>query len=202
MLKRLLKVLILPLMVIALASPAWAGGINVIFDPDPPTPPGGPTEGNTPYLLYTDGPYTVTWETCTMPPLPNGSPLVGDAACLGFTNDTGASIEGLNISFTVSGPLVGLSLTCSNADSFLATNNCGDYAAPLTSGETVTLSFTGMNYVPPNYSIYIAVQNTGGGDINSFPDSNVTLPAYDPSTLMLVGTGMAFLALGALRRTA
>jgi len=203
MLKQVLKVMIVPIVLIALASPVWAGGLGITLDPDPP-PPGG---GTNLYYLTSEGPFTVTWQNCaTEPsgPLPTGSALSGDIACLGFANDTGADISSLTLQFTVTSALNGLTLTCANdpGDTYLAANNCSDYGT-LTTGELVSLTFNAPVDVPPNYDFYFGVTSTDSGvTMSDIPTATLALPTYDPSTLVLLATGMAFLAMGAFRRTA
>jgi len=202
MLKQVLKVLIVPVVLVALASPVWAGGLGITLDPSP-APPGG---GTNLYYLTTEGPFTVSWQNCAVEPsgpLAVGSPLAGDIACLGFANDTGADISSLTLQFTVTSVLNGLTLTCANdpGDNYLAANNCSDYGT-LTTGEFVSLTFNAPIDVPPNYDFYFGVTSTAPLTISDIPDTGLSLPTYDPSTLVLLATGMAFLAMGGLRRTA
>ena len=208
MLKQVLKVMIVPVVLISLASPVWAGGLGITLDPSP-APPGG---GANDYQLYTEGPFTVSWQPCTTSnpsnpppygPLPTGSLLIGDVACLGFVNDTGADISSLTLQFTVTSALNGLTLTCSNdpGDTYLAANNCSSYGT-LSTGEFVSLTFNAPVDVPPNYDFYFGVTSTAPLTLSDIPDTGLSLPTYDPSTLMLLATGMAFLAMGTLRRTA
>jgi len=218
MLKQVLKVLIVPMVVLALASPAWANGLGVVFDPVP-QPPGGGTGLYD--VIPPGGPFSVTWQSCNtvlqsppgvIPPSGPGSELSsanGYVACLGFANYTGGDISSLTLSFVASGALDGLTLSCSNADAYLATNNCSSYSSPLTDGETVTLTFTGPLNIPPVTDFFFGVCGTDStGACNSdtgvtgMPDSTIWVPTYDPGTLVLLATGMAFLGLGGLRRTA
>ena len=197
--------------VLALAVPAWANNLNTIIDPIP-SPAGG---GQNLYYLTSNGPWSVSWQTCNsvlgtppgpLPPSGPGSEFIGDPACLGFANYTGAGISNLSLVFTVSGALDGLTLTCSNADSYLGTNNCASYSSPLTDGEVVALTFSAPTVVPVNYDFFFAVTTTdsNGNPITipgfSMPDSGILLPTYDPSTLVLLATGLGLLGLGGVRR--
>ena len=209
--KQALKVMVLAVVLVAFTSPAWANGLGIVFDPGPPSPPGG---GTNLYYLETGGPYTVSWQTCAvepsgpLPPSGPGSGFIGDPACLGFANYTGNQISTLTLQFTVGGALDGLTLSCSNTDSYLATNNCSSYSSPLTDGEMVTLVFTGPVNVPPVTDFFFAAVTTdsNGNPITipdfSMPDSTLTVPAYDPSTLVLLTVGIAMLGMCGIRRYA
>ena len=203
---KVLKVLAVVAVLSALAVPASANNLNVIFDPLPPQPSGG---GTGLYSLKTEGPFTVVWQACSIDngPLPTGSTLVGDVACLGFANQTGANIYSLDLTFeaTTANGLAGLTLNCMNdpGDTYLSTNNCSTIGT-LTDGEWVTMNFMAPDFVPPNYDFYFGVTATDdeGNPINipGMPDSTIALPTNDPSTLMLLASGIGLLALCAVRR--
>jgi len=207
---KVLKLCLGMAIVLALAAPAWANNINVIFDPTEPAPGGG--TGLYYILPGNNITWSVSWQGCTaapggvLPPMGPGSEFIGDPACLGFANYTGGDISGLNLTFTVSGALDGLTLTCSNTDSYLGNNNCASYSSPLVDGQSVTLSFTGPVNVPTLMDFFFAVTTTDdqGNPITipgfSMPDSDLTVPTFDPSTLVLLLAGLGLLGLFGLRR--
>lgn len=201
MLKQVLKLLGVLAVLLALATPASAGGLGVVFDP---TPPGG---GTNLYYLQTNGLYSVSWQPCAIEPsgpLPVGSDLLTDGAvaCLGFANDTGAAIASLNLIFTVSSALNGFTLTCSTPDPYLSNNNCAAYSSGLTTGEVVDLSFTATgpsNEVPANYDFYFGLTGISSSVV---PPVEIQVPTYDPGTLVLLIVGIAMLGMAGIRRVA
>ncbi len=203
MLKLTLKLAFVLVVMLLLAGQASASNVVVTFDPDPPQPPGG---GTNLYYLTQNGLFSVSWQTCAVEPtgvLPSGSTLLGDTACLGFANDTGAAIPDVQFTFTVTSGMNGATLSCSNDDPYLSINNCASYGT-LTSGETVTLDFlatSASNDVPIDYDFYLGL---GGSAVsaNDLPQVEVQVPTYDPSTLILLLAGMSALAVAGIRRTA
>ena len=204
MLKQVLKVMIVPVVLLALASPAWAGGLTVIFDPLIPPPP--PSSG--PYYIVTPtgGPYTVSWSDCSAFGLQYTAPalytyLMNNAgssptACMGFMNGTGATINFLDLNITTS---VSQPVTCTTLDQTLNNSEC----VQNTPGELDFFGTLGIpySYPPPTGTgltqFFFAEIGVSASDIST----TVQVPSYDPSTLMLLATGMAFLAMGGLRRT-
>jgi len=177
-------------MMLVLASPAWAGGINIIFDP-PPTLPTGQLD-----VITGPGPFSVSFGSCTTnPAIP--TQLQGYAGCMAFLNETGAAIGDINLQFVVpdDSPLIGQTLACTSLDTFLSTNTCGD-AGTLQAGQTVSIDFLGGTQIP-NFGAFFFAE-----DSLSLPPLDIAVPAYDPSTLVLVGAGMAVMAMMAARRTA
>jgi len=201
---KLLRFLILPLLVLAMSSPAWADDLNIIFDPPdtPVTPPSGSfydlTAGNYIFML--------TWVSCSSPGVPMG--FSGDDACMILANDTGAPITQLNILFTVNDALAGLmqTLNCSYpmGNTFLSSNNCGMVTGDLTSGETVAVSFFDGDYIPPStdFSTSFFYLAETGVPLADLPVFGVTVPTYDPSTLVLLLAGMTMLGMYGIRRYA
>lgn len=202
MLKQVLGALIVLVVVLAVPSPASAGGLGVIFDPIPSLGCGANQDL---FCLVNNGAYSFNWQNCAVEPsgvLPTNSPLIGDAACVGVANDTGGPIASVWLSFTVTPALNNLQLTCSYADPFLSNNNCAVYSGGLTTGEQVTLTFTATgpsNDVPANTNFYFGL--TGISSSNA-PPAGIQVPTYDPNTLVLLAVGIAVLAMGGVRRVA
>jgi hypothetical protein len=186
---RLLAILAFAL---AIASPAWADDINIIFDPTPAT------IGSLNLIQQAGTTYSVNWVPCTSPGVPAG--LQGDEGCLLFLNQTGAPITDLSITFVVTAALNGQSFVCTNApgDTHLSTNTCN---GTLQTGETVTAEFSGGQSVGDEMAFFIA-ENSGGTPLDQLPTVDLDIPDFDPSTLTLLATGMALMAAGAIRRMA
>jgi len=186
---RLLAVLVT---LVALASPAWAGSINIIFDPPPTLPVGtldiiGPNMGST---------FSVEFGSCTTnPAIPEA--LQGYAGCLAFLNETGAPITNINLAFTIpsGSPLIGQTLNCTSLDTFLSSNTCSA-AGILAEGQMVSVDFNGGDAIP-NYGAFFFAE-----DSLSLPPLNVSVPAYDPNTLVQLAAGIALMAAFAVRRSA
>jgi len=202
MLKQACKLLIVPLALLAFASPTWANGLGVILDP-PSTPVVLPTGS---FYDITPGNFLflVTWGSCSQPGMP--SAFSGDAGCMILANDSGGPITSLSLIFTVNGALDGLDLSCTNplGDPHLSSNTCSDLSGPLVSGDTVDVTFFGGTPIPgstPLNTSFFYIAETGV-PYTSLPMFGVSVPTYDPSTLVLLATGMAFLAMGAFRRAA
>jgi hypothetical protein len=198
MVKLVWKALFVFALLLVMGSPAWAGKINVMLDPVS----GG---GNYPYyLLPGNGASLISWQSCTGPPptgpLPTagpGSEFLGDAACLAFTNYSGGNILSLNLTIDIpaGSPLIGDTIQCSNEDSFL-TYNCGT----ITIGPgPLTLTFAGGSPVEPGDTIFIGETTSDG---NTLPNPMVSMPSYDPSTLVLLAAGIGMLAMCGVRRYA
>lgn len=192
MLKQVSRMVVVSAVLLALASPAWAGNINVIFDP---FPPGG---GSNLYLLPSNGPWNVNWQSCSFPPVPSYSPAFGADACLAFANDTGGTINDFSITFVVPSALNGDTVSCSSPDNALAVNNCGSIGT-LSTGQTLTLEFSGMPGIPLNYDFYIGET---GANLSDLPPTMVQIPTHDPNTLVLLMAGMSMLAVAGIRRMA
>jgi hypothetical protein len=189
MFKRLVA-LVVPLLMLALAAPAWADDINIIFDPTP-------AEQGTFYLIQQPFvTYDVSWGSCTQNGVP--SALQGDAACMLFINQTGAPLGNLNLTFTVNNALAGQTITCTNTDSFLTGNNC-TAAGTLTLNETVTVNLFGGSAVPDEMAFFIA---ENGVTLSNLPPLTFEVPTHDPNTLVLLVAGVAMLAMCGLRRYA
>jgi len=197
MLKQIFKVVMVAGLLLTVASPALAGSINLMLDPIT----GG---GNDPYyILPGAGSSPITWQSCTampsgpLPPAGPGSEFIGDAACLVITNYTGGSIFDLKLTFMIptGSPLIGDTLTCSNEDSYL-TANCGTITIE---AGTMSLTFSGGTPVPALDTIVFGETSTDG---NLLPNGSVSVPTYDPSTLILLLAGMSMLAVAGTRRTA
>jgi len=200
MLKQVLKVMFVPVVLLALASPAWAGSAGtIIFDPPIPLP-----SGVFGVISIPGATYNASWGSCTQSGVPSDlqaeleslagtSSVPSDSGCILLINETGAPISYETLSITLPGVT---SLTCLSIDSFLTSNNC---PSTVSGTETVTLNFTGGTPVPELSGFIIAEL---GLDPSGLPPAGIMVPTYDPSTLMLLATGMAFLAMGAVRRVA
>jgi len=194
MLKQVSRTLIVFAVLLALASPAWANSVNVILDD--PTPVGG---GGSPYQLLTTGPYSVAWQSCGNPPVPIYEPASTYTDCLALLNNlnTGGPITTFELMITVPTALNGDTLSCLNPDG--TTNNCGTIG-PLVAGNTVTLTFSGLD-IPINTEFFVGLS---GPDVTTsdVPNPTVSLPTNDPSTLVLLAVGMGMLAMCGARRFA
>lgn len=187
---KILRFLALPILAMALAAPAWADDVNIVFDPTP-------AELGSFYLVQAPGvDYSVAWGSCSQNGVP--SALSGDDACLLFINQTGAPIDELNLTFTVNEALVGQTISCTNTDSSLTGNDCAA-AGTLTLGETVTISLYGGTAIPNESAFFIA---ENGVDLADMPGMGIDVPTHDPSTLVLLLAGMAVLGICGVRRYA
>ncbi len=204
MLKQVLKIMIVPVVLLVLASPAWAGGLGVIFD-DPVN--GGGTGsyvlpyGSTP--VYT----TMTWQSCTAQytntadgPVPIYEPAAGSgteanayAECLAITNNTDTNITSMSLILTDPGVDTVSCLVEASSTGFSCTST--------DVGGVVTLNFSGIPGFGNNTEIFIGV-GAPGDDVSNLGEPTLALPTYDPSTLVLLASGMALLAMGGLRRMA
>jgi hypothetical protein len=187
MLKQVLRVVIVSALVLAVASPAWAGTINVILDD--PTTGGG-------YLSYflpygSSNPYNMVWQNCTgysaTSPVPPDEAAAGYKDCLAITNNTDSAITNLILTIPDTG---GDTFLCSVSGSVT-----GFGCSSSTAGGVVTLDFVGLPGFLNNTEIYIGV---GLPDqvVTDLGNPTVYVPTYDPSTLVLLAVGMAMLAMG------
>ena len=175
----------------ALASPAWAGSINIIFDPQPPQ------VGNF-YIIDQQGVgFQVAWGSCSQAGVPQA--LQGDDACMLFINESGAPITDINLTFTVpndpGNPLIGSEFSCTSLDAFLSSNSCP--GGTLQAGQTVTADFFGGMSVG-NFSAFFLAEN--GIPVDDLPPGSVQAAAFDPNTMAQLAAGMALLAAFAMRR--
>ena len=133
MLKQVLRITILSAVVLAVASPAWAGTINVMLD-DPIFGTGGPNL----YQIYPGAsPTLLSWQGCGSPPVPSGEGVYGYTDCLAFANDTNTYLTTFEIMIPIPTALAGDSFDCALTGP-LTLNNCSSIA-PLVAGTTVTL---------------------------------------------------------------
>ena len=192
MLKQVLKVLIVSLMMLAVASPAWAGAINVILDD--PTLGGGPLAYFLPF--NSSNPYNMVWQTCSgaNSPVPSYEPASGYQDCLAIVNNTGFAITNLELTLTV--PSGFDSAPCLVSDS-----TTGFGCTSTIAGGILTLDFVGLPGFINNTEIYIGV-GLPGEDVTGIGNPSASVPTYDPSTLVLVLTGMAVLGICGVRRYA
>jgi hypothetical protein len=191
MLKQALKVMIVSAVLMAVASPAWAGTINVILD-DPTA--GG---GNLAYFLPfgSSSPYNLVWQTCSgaNSPVPGYEPAAGFLDCLAIVNNTGNAITNMILTIPDSGP-----------DSFLCSVSgsiTGFGCSSSTGAGVVSLDFVGLPGFTNNTEIYIGV-GLPGQTVTGLGNPTLYVPTHDPSTLVLLAVGMAMLAMGGVRRYA
>jgi len=205
MVKQVLKAAIVIAVLLTVASPAWAGSINVILDD--PTVGGGPLAYFLPY--GSNSPYSMTWQSCggypTTGPVPPNEPAAGYLNCLAIVNNTGTAITDLI-----------LSIPDSSADTFLCSVSgftTGFSCSASSSGGIETLEFTGIPGFLNNTEIYIGVgcaasnpavgcTDTGTQNVSGLGNPTVLVPTYDPSTLVLLMAGMSMLAMASIRRYA
>lgn len=138
-------------------------------------------------------------------PNPDGQGCPADQAvsssdlCAAFYNETGVTLTSIELQFTVAdvtnNPLIGQSIGCtSGGTSLFAANNCSDYSS-LTSGEMVTLFFTGGNW-SPDATLFLDLSSLPGSTGPSdFGNPSVTVGVPEPSSLLLLVAGLGFLAL-------
>lgn len=195
---RFVKVLVVPALLLFLASTASADDLNIIFDPSFVVQDVNST------TIGGAGPITVSWQTCA-PGVPAGQPQIYNAAgCLYFYN-AGPAITHLILTFVVPpepsyNPTVWTGITCIVLDSTLPSTNC---PSSIVTGQTVTLDFIGTTGIPTGAFFYIAENDSNGGvKPADMPAFTVLVPTYDPSTLTLLATGIGLLALGGMRRYA
>jgi len=206
MLKQVLKALMVVAVLLAVASPAWAGGINAILD-DPTS-----SLGTSAYSLApgTSGPYSIPqWDQCSpYPPVPGGpggEPASGYELCLALINNTESNITNLMLNIPDSNPDTFTCIVSGASTGF----GCSVSSAP----GMVTLDFVGIPGFQYNTEIYIGVgcaatnaadgcTGTGTQDVTGVGLPTITTPTYDPSTLVLLAVGMAMLAIGGVRRYA
>jgi hypothetical protein len=196
MLKQVLKMVVVPVVLLALASPVWAGTVTSILDD--PTLGGGTGAYFLPY--GSSSPYNMVWQNCTgyptnSPVLPT-EPAAAYQDCLAIVNNTGANITTLQLYMTLPPGLTGDSFPC-----LVSASSTGFSCTETVNGGTLGLVFTGIPGFGNNTEIYIGV-GASGEDVTNLGNPEVLVPTYDPSTLVLLASGMAFLAMGAFRRTA
>ena len=185
---KLLRFLALPLLVLAMSSPAWADDINIIFDPSTPQ------VGNF-YLIQDDSTtYEVAWGSCSQNGVPTA--LQHDQGCLLFINETGQTLTDVTLSFTVNSALNGQTIACTSTDGSLSGSTCAA-AGTLVTGNDVTIDL--YTSVLNNSAFFVAENGVDPGDL---PPLDVQVPTYDPSTLVLMLAGMALLGVCGVRRFA
>jgi hypothetical protein len=196
MLKQVLKVMIVPLVLLALASPAWAGGAGtIILDPPISLPP-----GMFGIISIQGADYSAAWGSCTQAGVPMSlqteletlagtSSVPSDSGCVLLINETGAAITDVTLTITL--PDVS-TLQCLSIDPALTNNTC-----PSSISGPVTVDFSGGQPIPDLGGFIIAEL---GEDPTTLPPLGIVAADYDPSTLVLLAAGMAFLAMGAVRR--
>jgi len=156
--------------------------------------------------------YDVTWTGCGLAQLINYSAFQNSTACIYFVNLTGAPITTLDFSFNdtgIPGPF-----SCISADSYLT--NCSESQ----SGSEVTMDYSGGTSIPftsPIPTIFIfglgnlpsdcgascpppITPGLANQDFSAVTGANV--PTYDPSTLVLLASGIGLLGLCAYGRRA
>ena len=187
-----IRFLILPMLLLAMAAPAWADDINIIFDPMP-------AELGTFYLIQSPGTvYDVSWGSCTQSGVP--SALQGDQGCMLFINQLpdNATITQLNLTFTPNAALAGQTIMCTNLDAYLNGNDCADAGELMNNGIPVTVSFYGLG-VPNEMAFFIA---ENGVAYQNLPPVEIEVPTHDPGTLVLLLAGIALLGMCGVRRYA
>ncbi len=185
---KMFRFLVLPLLLMAMAAPAWADDISIIFDPSPPLV-------GTFYLIQTPGlNYEVSWGSCTQ----NGVPaaLQGDQGCMLFLNETGAPITELTLTFMVNSFLAGQTIACSSTDGSLTGDTCAAAGTLVLNTMATVELYTSV----PNYSAFFIAEN--GVVSSDLPPLDAQVPTYDPSTLVLLLAGMAMLGVCGVRRYA
>ena len=203
------RFVVLPLLLLAMAAPAWADDINIIYDPV--SVPAGTFNGA--YLLLVQGQdYSVTWGSCNpsvntamtfattlLSYIAANNPTNAPTGCMAFINGTGAPFG--QLSLTITGPDIPseTSTLCQSLDAFLVNATC---TGTLSNG-MVTVTFSGGMEVPPSTQNSLSVFYLGeiGVDPNAIT-ADATVPTHDPSTLVLLLAGMTMLGMCGVRRYA
>jgi len=204
---KLLRFLALPLLVLAMSSPAWADDINIIFDPVQ----GIPFDGG--YLINQQGVnYTVTWGSCDPSVntslalatdfttfMANNTPAGMKSGCLAFVNGTGAPITEVDLTIVSNGLSNDNETFCQSIDVYLTNATC---TGSLSEGG-VTLTFNGGSSIPPSTQTMASMFFIGEIGVDpSLITTDVSAPTYDPSTLVLLLVGMTILGMYGMRRYA
>jgi hypothetical protein len=204
-----LRFLVLPLLMLALAAPAWADDINIIFDPVP-----AGTYNGAFVLLVQGTDYSVMWGSCD--PTVNSSmmfatdllnyiasnnPTNAPTGCMAFINGTGGPITELDLTIMAGSNIGDTSTLCQSLDAYLTNVTCTGVLNM--AGDMVTLTFTGGLAIPPSTQNSLSTFYLGeiGVDPNAIT-ADVTVPTYDPSTLVLLLAGMTMLGMYGVRRYA
>jgi len=200
MLRQVLKAVILTAVLLTFTSSAWAGGLGVIFDPVLV-----PDSFTGYYDITQVGvPYTgAVWSSCAFAQSryvgQPTDPFADATGCMYFVNDTGVPITDLNISFDYTG-LTTQSFGCTFPDNTLSGNPC---PTSISTG-TIPLEFDGGNPIPPSTPLNLELFIVGltGADPSAFVPDSLQVPTHDPSTLLLLASGIGLLGLCSFRRAA
>jgi len=198
---RLLKFLVVSTLALLFgAGSALADDPTVIFDPMAVPI----TMGTLTYYDITQVgvEYTgLTWldSNCAFATSRGLSQFDGAAGCMYFVNDTGMPVSDLLFTFNVDSAAAG-SLNCIYVDNTLDSPNC---PSTIPAG-MVTLEFNGGNPIPPSTptTLELFIIGFGGVSQSDFSPEGVQVPTHDPSTLILLASGIGLLGLCAVRRCA
>ena len=198
--KQVIKALIVSALLIAVASPAWANGVNVILDD--PTLGGQP---GVPWILPfgSNNPYSMMWQPCTgsNSPVPGNEPAATGnyQDCLAIVNNTGFAIT--NLILTIPDSNSSDTFNCTVPPAVNPNNNTGFGCTASNVGGVVTLDFEGIPGFQPSTEIYIGV-GLPDQDVTGLGNPTARIPTYDPSTLVLMLAGMTALGICGIRRYA
>jgi len=187
---KMIRFLILPLLLLALAAPAWADDINIYVDQ---------SDDSFTTVPYNGGVLMVSWQTCA-PGVPgNNANIYNGQGCLYLFNNTPNTIEELTLSFTAPNNVgVWSGVTCAGDGTF-AVLSC---PSTIPADGMVTIDFEGGPGVAPYTAFFISEGNIytdTGVPADEMPETDVLVPTYDPNTIVLLLVGMAMLAMGGIR---
>jgi hypothetical protein len=198
---KLLRFLVIATIVLMAARTARADDPQVVFDPVIVSGFNGYiiTPGEIGQLLT-----GLSWGSCALTQQIGGdtaAAFANSTACMYFANESGAPITSLTFSFAVTSDITGWT-GCSSADGILTFNDCPT-AGTIPGGSTVDATFSGGNPIPYTAGTQVTLFIIGeqGVDPANFTPT-LQIPTYDPSTLILLASGIGLLGLCGLRRTA
>ena len=184
-----------PAMIVAIlccfaAGAAFADDIHVVFDPQTPIPVGN-------FGVVTDptAVYSFSFGSCTAVGIP--SAFAGDDGCIALVNESGVSLDHLNLSFVVNAALVGQTIGCDSLDENLTSNDCANVPGPFTLGQFVSVNFFAGDPVPNN-SLFVFGET--GVAFQDAPVFSVTAPEPTSLTLLAAGMGLVGLCMAFVKR--
>ena len=125
-------------------------------------------------------PFTLSWGNCAPGEVPAGSPTDG---CISLLNGTGKPITSLELIVPYSGGVVGQTAGCPATNSLFSNISCPvDPVAGFWD-----LNFSGGNITP---GMFFVLAEGGVTDPTAFPDTTAIAGTPEPSSLLLLSTGI------------